>query len=341
MRVAVIWVAAWLAYQVVKRVARRIIIAVDDGDDSTMTAAEKRGHTVAQLVRSVGRVVVLVIAGLLTIGQFLPIGPLLAAGGILGLAVSFGSQSLVKDIIAGFFILVENQFAVGDVIEAAGKSGTVERMTLRVAVLRDIRGVLHVIPNGQITTVSNLTRSWSRAVVEVGVGYGTDVDRAIAVFKDAAGPVPGRSGAGNPALPATPTSRASRSWASTAWSSARCSEPCRARSGRWRGSSAAGSRTASTREKIEIPFPQRTVHVRHHASEAEVPAEPAMSLRLYNTLTRRVERLRSPSSGIGDALLLRAHGLELRPHREFSDVPLRGSAAPVARRERVSRSTTS
>ena len=101
-RVVVIWVVAGLAYQLVRRVAKRIITAVDDGDDSTMTAAEKRGHTVAQLVRSVGRVVVLAIAGLLTIGQFLPIGPLLAAGGILGLAVSFGSQSLVKDIIAGW-----------------------------------------------------------------------------------------------------------------------------------------------------------------------------------------------------------------------------------------------
>src|SRR5688572_31291376 len=111
-----------------------------------MTAAEKRGHTVAQLVRSVGRAVVLVIAILLTIGQFLPIGPILAAGGIFGLAISFGAQSLVKDVIAGFFILMENQFAVGDVIEAGGKSGTVERMTLRVAVLRDVRGVLHVIP---------------------------------------------------------------------------------------------------------------------------------------------------------------------------------------------------
>jgi small-conductance mechanosensitive channel len=182
--VAAIWVAAWLAYQVVRRIARRILARVDDHDETTLTAAEKRGQTLAAVVRSVGRVVILVLAVLLTAAQFIPIAPLLAAGGILGLAVSFGSQSLVKDVLAGFFILFENQFALGDVIEAAGKSGTVERMSLRVVMLRDVRGVLHVVPNGQITTVSNLTRSWSRAIVEVGIAYAADLDRALDVFRD-------------------------------------------------------------------------------------------------------------------------------------------------------------
>jgi len=271
-RVVVIWVLAWLAYQLVKRVARRIIVAVDDGDDSTMTAAEKRGHTVAQLVRSVGRVVVLVIAGLVTFGQFLPIGPLLAAGGILGLAVSFGSQSLVKDIIAGFFILVENQFAVGDVIEAAGKSGTVERMTLRVAVLRDLRGVLHVIPNGQITTVSNLTRSWSRAVVEVGVGYDTDVDRAIAVFQDElarfqSDPRWKSHFAGDSDVQGIEQLGEHGVVIRTLLRTVPGAQWDVAREFRRR------IKNRLDAEKIEIPFPQRTVHVRHHATEAEAPAD--------------------------------------------------------------------
>ena len=270
-RVAVVWVVAWLAYQLVKRVARRIIKAVDDGDDSTMTAAEKRGHTVAQLVRSVGRALVLVIAILITIGQFLPIGPILAAGGIFGLAISFGAQSLVKDVIAGFFILMENQFAVGDVIEAAGKSGTVERMTLRVAVLRDVRGVLHVIPNGQITTVSNLTRSWSRAVVEVGVGYATDVDRAIDVFKDElsrfrADPVWTSRFAGDSEVLGVEDlgehSVVIRSLLRTVpgaqWEVAR---EFRRR-----------IKNRLDAEGIEMPYPQRTVHVRHHGVEGDVPA---------------------------------------------------------------------
>ena len=186
MRVGVIWLLAWLVMRVIHLIARRIVAAVDDGDDSTLTVAEKRGQTIAQLLRSVGRVVVLGLTALLTLDVFFDIGPLLAGAGILGLAVSFGAQSLVKDVIGGFFILLENQFVVGDVVEAAGKSGTVERMTLRVVMLRDLRGVLHIIPNGQIAAVSNFTRSWSRAVVEVSVAYSANVDHAIAVLQDEA-----------------------------------------------------------------------------------------------------------------------------------------------------------
>ena len=273
LRVAAIWGGAWIAYQVVKRIAKRIIQAVDDGDDSTMTAAEKRGHTIAQLIKSVGRMLVIVVALLITINEFMSIAPLLAVGGILGLAVSFGSQSLVKDVIAGFFILIENQFAVGDVIEAAGKSGTVEKMTLRVAMLRDIRGILHVIPNGQITVVSNLTRSWSRAVVEVGVGYGTDIDRAIAVFRD----------------------ELARMQADTPWN-LRFAGDSEVQGVEQLGEHGVVIRTLLRtvpgaqwdvarefrrriknrldQEDIEIPFPQRTVHVRHHAGGiTEVPAD--------------------------------------------------------------------
>jgi small-conductance mechanosensitive channel len=185
-RVLGIWLLAWLAYRVVRLTARRIELAVDDGDDSVTTLRERRGQTIAQLLRSVGRVVVAVIALLLTFNVFIDIGPILAGAGILGLAVSFGAQSLVKDVISGFFILFENQFAIGDVIEIAGKSGVVEKMTLRVAVLRDGEGVMHVVPNSEIKVVSNKTRGWSRAVVDVGIGYDEDIDRALGIIRDEA-----------------------------------------------------------------------------------------------------------------------------------------------------------
>ena len=100
--------------------------------------------------------------------------------------MSFGAQSLVKDVISGFFILFENQFAIGDVIEVAGKSGVVEKMTLRVVVLRDGEGIMHVVPNSEIKVVSNKTRGWSRAVVDVGVPYDENVDRALEVLRDEA-----------------------------------------------------------------------------------------------------------------------------------------------------------
>ncbi|HEX5575095.1 MAG TPA: mechanosensitive ion channel family protein [Gemmatimonadales bacterium] len=181
-----IWVLAWFALHIVNLAARKIEKSVDDGDDSITTLREKRGRTISQLLRSVGRVVIVGIAALLTFNVFINIAPILAGAGILGLAVSFGAQSLVRDIISGFFILLENQFAVGDVIEAAGKSGVVEKMTMRVVVLRDLEGTMHVIPNGEMKVVSNMTRGWARAVVDISVPYTEDVDRALGVVKDEA-----------------------------------------------------------------------------------------------------------------------------------------------------------
>ncbi len=189
--VVAIWVLAWLAIRIIRLAAARIEAAVDDGDNAIVTLREKRGKTISQLLRSVGRAVVVTVAILLTFNVFVDIGPVLAGAGILGLAISFGAQSLVRDIISGFFILVENQFAIGDVIEAGGKSGVVEKMTLRVVTLRDLEGTVHVVPNGEIKTVSNKTRGWSRAVVDVAIPYSEDVDRAIAIVTDEARSLPG------------------------------------------------------------------------------------------------------------------------------------------------------
>ncbi len=185
-RVLGIWILAWFALRVVKLTSERIERTVDDGDDSVTTLREKRGRTISQLLRSVGRVVIVTLSILLTFNVFINIAPILAGAGILGLAVSFGAQSLVRDLISGFFFLVENQFSVGDVIEATGKGGVVEKMTLRVVVLRDLDGSLHIIPNGEIKVVSNKTRGWSRAVVDISVPHTEDLDRALAIVKDEA-----------------------------------------------------------------------------------------------------------------------------------------------------------
>ncbi len=185
-RVFGIWLLAFLAFRILGLLARRMEKSVDDGDDAMTSTRERRGQTIAQLLRSMGRAVIVAVAILLTFNVFIDIGPILAGAGILGLAISFGAQSLVKDVISGFFILLENQFGIGDIVEAAGKSGTVEKMTLRVVVLRDVYGVMHVIPNSEIKVVSNTTRGWSRAVVDVSVGRDVDIDRAIDVVRDEA-----------------------------------------------------------------------------------------------------------------------------------------------------------
>ena len=152
LRLVVIWLMAWLVIKLVNLLARRIVQAVDDGDDRYMTLKEKRGFTLAQLFRSVGLFVVLTFSIILSLGVFVNVTPLLAGAGVLGLAISFGAQSLVKDFFAGFFILLEDQFSVGDVVDIEGRSGVVERMTLRLTQVRGLDGTLHSIPNGTITS---------------------------------------------------------------------------------------------------------------------------------------------------------------------------------------------
>jgi small conductance mechanosensitive channel len=111
------------------------------------------------------------------------ITPLLASVGVAGLALSLGAQTLIKDVIGGLFILVENQYAVGDTIKVGGISGAVERITLRSTYVRDLEGRLHVVPNGEVRIVANLTREWSRALVDVGVAYEENLDRVLQVLE--------------------------------------------------------------------------------------------------------------------------------------------------------------
>ncbi|HEY4099955.1 MAG TPA: mechanosensitive ion channel family protein [Gemmatimonadales bacterium] len=184
--VLTIWVLTWIGWQVVKLLAKRIVALASLHPGDSPTLHEKRAKTLAQLLRSTGRGLLGILAVVLTLTQFINIAPVLGLGAAGALAVSFGAQSLVKDYFAGFFILLENQFGVGDSIEAAGKAGVVERLTLRTVTLRDVEGTIHIIPNGQITTLSNKTRGWSRAIVDVGISYDNDIDTVIKVLKEEA-----------------------------------------------------------------------------------------------------------------------------------------------------------
>lgn len=145
----------------------------------------KRTETFAKTVENIIRAVIVVMGSLMILRQAgIELAPLLAGAGIVGLAVSFGAQNLAKDVINGFFILAENNMNVGDVVQLAGKSGTVERITLRTTVLRDLEGNVHAVPNSEILTITNMTKEWSRAVIEIGVAYHEDVDEVIGTLRE-------------------------------------------------------------------------------------------------------------------------------------------------------------
>jgi moderate conductance mechanosensitive channel len=168
-------IVAWLAIRVI---AARIEKLGDDGKPELHSAREQRARTAAKLFRNMARAILVVITALLVVGQLgFNISPLIASAGVLGLAISFGSQSLARDFVTGFFLQLEHQFALGDVIRIGGVEGTVENITLRLVYLRDASGALHIIPNGQIAQVTNLTRSWGRVAVDVEVPW-RDADRA-------------------------------------------------------------------------------------------------------------------------------------------------------------------
>jgi small-conductance mechanosensitive channel len=142
--------------------------------------------TVVGVIRSTGIFVILLVAVMQALQVFnINIAPLLASAGIAGLAIGFGAQTLVKDVINGFFILAENQFEVGDTIKVAGVQGTVEEVTMRRTILRDADGTLHIVPNSNIQIVSNTTRDWSQTTLHVAVDYSEDTDRVLQVLREA------------------------------------------------------------------------------------------------------------------------------------------------------------
>jgi moderate conductance mechanosensitive channel len=146
--------------------------------------SQKRVNTLSSVVHYVLVIGILIVASIMVMGELgVQIGPILAAAGIVGLAVGFGAQTLVQDVITGFFILLEDQIRVGDVVQIGDKGGLVERMTLRMVVLRDLSGNVHYLRNGTIQAVTNMTKEYSRYVFDIGVAYREDVDEVIGVIK--------------------------------------------------------------------------------------------------------------------------------------------------------------
>ena len=187
LRILFILIAIMILVSIARALLRRLTTALIERDlqaGEVPDEAAKRAETLVRLLRQ-GVVIVIWVMGFLIILREIgiDIAPVLASAGILGLAVGFGAQNLVRDVISGFFIILENQIRIGDVAIINGTGGLVERVNFRTIVLRDLGGVVHVFPNGTINTLSNMTRDWSAFVLDIGVAYKEDTDRVVELMK--------------------------------------------------------------------------------------------------------------------------------------------------------------
>ncbi len=187
--VMVVAVVAARVYRVaVGRLEEKVADSVAEGSDGeNPDEIRQRIHTLGSLLTKAGVSATWVIAGMIILKEIgIDIGPILAGAGVIGLAIGFGSQNLVRDIVSGFFIILENQIGVGDVAVINGTGGLVESIGLRTIVLRDSTGAVHVFPNGTIGTLSNLTKDWSAMVFDIGVAYRSDTDEVVQVMREVA-----------------------------------------------------------------------------------------------------------------------------------------------------------
>lgn len=258
LRVGVIVAVAWTLVAVLQRAIRtfriRIAARLDDHE------AAKRAETLGRVFRYLVAVVVTLIAGMLVLGELgVSVAPILGAAGVVGLAVGFGAQTLVRDYFTGFFLLLENQIRQGDVVRLGEHAGLVEEMTLRYVQLRDYDGHVHVVPNGQITTVVNMSRGFAYAVVDVGVAYREDLDRVTAVMAEVGQALRADAGFGSRILDALEIAGVER-WADSAVV-LRCRFKVRPLE-QWnvRREYLRRLKAAFDSRGIEIPFPHLTVY---------------------------------------------------------------------------------
>lgn len=183
--IVVALVGIWLSRRGIALATRSVIAQHIGESGALMTPAglERRMKTLETLADRLVSVVIALIALLMILSKFdVDIAPAIAGLGVAGIAIGFGAQALVRDWLSGIFIVVENQYSVGDVVSIAGVDGVVEDFSLRRTVLRNLDGIVHNVPNGQIGVASNMTRGWARVNLDVSVAYDTDIDRATSVI---------------------------------------------------------------------------------------------------------------------------------------------------------------
>jgi len=186
--ILILIIATWIVLKAVsvilKKLKKSLNKRIQKKEDTESEESGKRIDTLVNILKSVLRVIIWGIFIMILLKKFgVDIGPILAGAGIIGLAVGFGAQELVRDFISGFFILLENQIRVGDVAIINGTGGLVEKIELRTTTLRDFSGTTHIFQNGKINTISNMTKEWSAVVFDIGVAYKEDTDQVTEIMK--------------------------------------------------------------------------------------------------------------------------------------------------------------
>jgi len=183
-KIVIIGIAAWLLIVILSKIIRKSVrVAVVPDKNMPPEAEKKREDTLIHIFNGALKIVIIVLALMMILQEIgLEIGPLLAGAGILGLAFGFGGQYLIRDIITGLFIILENQYRIGDVVNIDGTSGSVEDITLRLTTLRDLDGTMHHIPHGDIKRASNLSKKFARINLNMSVAYNTDLEHVIKVI---------------------------------------------------------------------------------------------------------------------------------------------------------------
>lgn len=265
--------ASWIARRTIPRAVRLALARqrIEEAEEAQETIAleeqAKRSHTLASVLVKTVDATAFLLAGIIALGEAgFQLGPLVAGAGVVGLAIGFGAQTVVKDVLGGLFVLFENQFTEGDVVNVAGIGGTVQAVNLRRTILRDIDGIVHTIPNGEIRISSNLTRSFARVNLNVSVGYGEDLDRVREVIDAVGAELAGDSEWGEKILEPPKTLRVNAFQDSgielkilgtvrpmTQWEVT--------------GELRRRLKQAFDREGIEIPFPHRVVVMREESAD--------------------------------------------------------------------------
>jgi moderate conductance mechanosensitive channel len=304
LKAILILVAAWILNRIVRRTINRTVarLVADQeakaeealveapgrlaalGDRALVRAqrladhavrGKQRANTLGAILRSIAAIVIYTIAVMLVLGEFdVNLGPLIASAGIVGVALGFGAQSLVKDFLSGIFMLVEDQFGVGDIVDLGEASGIVEAVNLRTTKLRDVHGTLWHVPNGEVRRVGNKSQIWARVIIDADVAYDTDVDLASRIVKEVADEVwreqppkatileePEVWGLERFGENAITIRLAAKVEPAEQWSTARI---IRAR-----------LKKAFDAAGIEIPFPQRTLWIRSDGDASPAPTPPA------------------------------------------------------------------